>query len=30
MVMIGFIGLVLDFLVRQLEKLDAVRWGYCK
>jgi NitT/TauT family transport system permease protein len=30
MVMIGFIGLVLDFLVRQLEKIDAVRWGYSK
>jgi NitT/TauT family transport system permease protein len=30
MVMIGFIGLVLDFLIRQLEKLDAVRWGYSK
>ena len=30
MVMIGLIGLVLDLLVRQLEKLDAVRWGYSK
>ena len=30
MVMIGLIGLVLDLLVRQLEKLDAVRWGYAK
>lgn len=28
MVMIGLIGLVLDLLVRQLEKLDEVRWGY--
>ena len=28
MVMIGLIGLVLDLLVRQLEKLRAVRWGY--
>jgi NitT/TauT family transport system permease protein len=28
MVMIGLIGLVLDVLVRQLEKLDEVRWGY--
>jgi NitT/TauT family transport system permease protein len=28
MVMIGFIGLILDFLVRQLEKFDEVRWGY--
>ena len=30
MVMIGLIGLVLDLLVRQLEKFDAVRWGYAK
>jgi NitT/TauT family transport system permease protein len=30
MVMIGFIGLILDFLVRQLEKFDEVRWGYTK
>jgi NitT/TauT family transport system permease protein len=30
MVMIGLIGLVLDLLVRQLEKLDAVRWGYAR
>ena len=28
MVMIGVIGLVLDLLVRQLEKFDEVRWGY--
>jgi NitT/TauT family transport system permease protein len=28
--MIGLIGLVLDLLVRQLEKLDAVRWGYAR
>ena len=28
MVMIGIIGLVLDILVRQLEKFDEVRWGY--
>jgi NitT/TauT family transport system permease protein len=28
MVMIGLIGLVLDILVRQLEKFDEVRWGY--
>ena len=27
MVLIGLIGLVLDLLVRQLEKLDEVRWG---
>jgi NitT/TauT family transport system permease protein len=30
MVMIGFIGLILDLLVRQLEKFDEVRWGYAK
>jgi len=28
MVMIGLIGLVLDLLVRQLEKFDEVKWGY--
>ena len=28
MVMIGLIGLVLDLLVRQLERFDEVRWGY--
>ena len=28
MVMIGLIGLLLDVLMRQLEKLDSVRWGY--
>jgi len=28
MVMIGLIGLVLDLIVRQLEKFDEVRWGY--
>ena len=28
MVMIGLIGLVLDMLVRRLEKFDEVRWGY--
>jgi len=28
MVMIGVIGLILDILVRQLEKFDEVRWGY--
>lgn len=28
MVMIGLIGLVLDILVRQLEKFDEVSWGY--
>lgn len=30
MVMIGLIGLLLDLLVRRLEKLDEVRWGYAK
>ena len=28
MVMIGFIGLILDVLVRKLENYDEVRWGY--
>ena len=28
MALIGLIGLVLDLLVRQLEKFDEVRWGY--
>ena len=28
MVMIGLIGLVLDSLVRRLERLDEVRWGF--
>ena len=28
MVMIGLIGLVLDLLVRKLERFDEVRWGY--
>ena len=28
MVMIGLIGLLLDWLVRSLEKFDEVRWGY--
>jgi NitT/TauT family transport system permease protein len=30
MVLIGLIGLVLDLLVRQLEKFDEVRWGYAQ
>jgi NitT/TauT family transport system permease protein len=30
MVMIGLIGLVLDLLVRQLEKFDEVKWGYAR
>ena len=28
MVLIGSIGLVLDLLMRRLERLDSVRWGY--
>jgi NitT/TauT family transport system permease protein len=28
MVMIGFIGLVLDVSIRQLEKMKALKWGY--
>ncbi len=28
MVIIGLIGLVLDLLVRQLERFDEIRWGY--
>ncbi len=28
MVLIGAIGLVLDTMMRRLERLDAVRWGY--
>jgi NitT/TauT family transport system permease protein len=28
MIMIGVIGLILDLLVRQMEKFDEVRWGY--
>jgi NitT/TauT family transport system permease protein len=28
MVLIGIIGLVLDLLIRQLEKFEEVRWGY--
>ncbi|MFO0876855.1 MAG: ABC transporter permease [Gemmataceae bacterium] len=30
MLLIGIIGLVLDILVRQLEKFDEVCWGYSK
>jgi NitT/TauT family transport system permease protein len=30
MVLIGVIGLVLDMLVRQLERFDEVRWGYAQ
>ena len=28
MVLIGLIGLILDLLVRRLERLDMVRWGF--
>lgn len=28
MVLIGAVGLVLDLMVRRLERLDSVRWGY--
>jgi NitT/TauT family transport system permease protein len=28
MVLIGLIGLALDLLVRRLEQLDEVRWGF--
>ena len=28
MVLIGFIGLMLDFSVRRLERIDQVRWGF--
>jgi NitT/TauT family transport system permease protein len=28
MLMIGLIGLCLDFLIRQLELFDEVKWGY--
>jgi NitT/TauT family transport system permease protein len=28
MVLIGLIGLVLDLFVRQVERLDEIRWGY--
>jgi NitT/TauT family transport system permease protein len=28
MLMIGLIGLFLDFLIRQLELFDEVNWGY--
>lgn len=30
MLMIGLIGIVLDFLIRRLERFDEVRWGYVK
>ena len=28
MILIGMIGIVLDFLIRRLERFDEVRWGY--
>jgi NitT/TauT family transport system permease protein len=28
MVMIGLIGLILDLLIRRLERFDEVKWGY--
>jgi NitT/TauT family transport system permease protein len=28
MVLIGAIGVVLDLLMRRMERLDSVRWGY--
>jgi NitT/TauT family transport system permease protein len=30
MVLIGTVGLVLDVLMRRIERLDAVRWGYAQ
>ncbi len=30
MIVIGLIGIVLDFLIRRLEHFDEVRWGYVK
>lgn len=30
MIMIGIIGIVLDVLIRQLERFEQVRWGYAK
>jgi NitT/TauT family transport system permease protein len=30
MMLIGLIGLVLDLLVRQLERFDEIRWGYAQ
>jgi ABC-type nitrate/sulfonate/bicarbonate transport system permease component len=27
MILIGLTGVVLDWLMRQLERLDSVRWG---
>ncbi len=30
MILIGAIGIVLDFLIRRLERFDEVRWGYAR
>jgi NitT/TauT family transport system permease protein len=30
MIVIGLLGIVLDLLIRQLEKFDEVRWGYAR
>jgi hypothetical protein len=30
MVCIGLIGITLDLMMRQLQKLDQVRWGFSK
>ena len=30
MILIGLIGIVLDFLIRRLENFDEVRWGYVR
>lgn len=30
MIVIGVIGIVLDFLIRRLERFDEVRWGYAQ
>lgn len=30
MILIGLIGILLDFLIRRLERFDEVRWGYAR
>jgi NitT/TauT family transport system permease protein len=30
MLVIGAIGIVLDLLIRRLERFDEVRWGYAR
>lgn len=30
MIVIGIIGIILDLLIRRLEKFDEVRWGYAE